>query len=119
MVLDPPVIERWLGSLQDFDSMLVDGRAFYRTHGVGNLLAVGALEVEPDDLLRITDNREVRVMRDHDDLPTHLRFSEHRNEKADHRLVVEVFLGLVENDWDTALVHEQVDDQQQCTAPGG
>ncbi|MCY1554966.1 hypothetical protein D9M68_915820 [compost metagenome] len=66
-----------------------------------------------DDLLCIANNRQVGVVRDHDDLPLFFGFGENGNEQTEHRLVVKILFRLIENDGGLSLVHQQVENQQK------
>ena len=84
--------------------MAVDRRVLNSPSTVRNLLAIGPIKVRPDDLLGITDNGQVRVVRHHDDLPPLLSFGQHRYQETHDSFVVEVFFGLIKDDGVSALV---------------
>ena len=49
------------------------------------------------DLLRVTDYRDVWIMRDHDDLAAFLHCPDDRDEQVIDSLIVEIFFGLIDS----------------------
>src|SRR5476651_2771453 len=115
MIFEPAVIEGRLRPLKYLHHMRVDSRALDGSRGVGDSLAVCSIKMRPDDLLRIADNRKVRVVRNHNDLPTLLSLGEHWHKKTHYSFVVEVFFRLIQNYWVAPPVHQQIEDQEQSS----
>ena len=72
MVLDAAIVERRHRAFQNIDDVPVDGWVLDGAGEIGDLRCILPIEYRPDNLLRITDDREIRIVGDHNDLPTFL-----------------------------------------------
>src|SRR5438067_6181018 len=66
--------ERLPCAFQDVNHVPVHLRILNAARTIGNLVLLFFIHFTPDDLLRVADNREIGIVRDHDDLPSPLRF---------------------------------------------
>ncbi len=66
-----------------------------------------------DDLLRVTDDGDVRVVRYDNNLAPLLRCHEYRNEMCDDGLVVQVTFWLVDDKRLVTLIDDEVENQKE------
>ena len=79
-------------------------------------VAVRAVDEGVDDLLGVAHDGDVRAVGHHDDLAPLLDVLDDWNQQLVDRVVVEVLFRLVHDDRLAALVHQQIEDQQQRAA---
>ncbi len=65
------------------------------------------------DLFRIANDRDVRIVGHHDDLAPVLNRSDHGDKQMEDCLIVQILLGLVDDDRRVALINEQIEHQQK------
>src|ERR1043165_7408850 len=116
VVLVSAIGERWPCSFEDVDEVLVDSRildaAGFVCDGV-----VGVLRnPRPDNLFGVADDGEIRVVRHHDDLSPTLCFGNTGCEEFKDALVIEVLLGLIDDQWPIVLIDDEVEDEQEAAA---
>lgn len=113
VVLRIAQVERWLSPLQDIDDQLRDLGVFDAPGGVGDPIALRLVDACVNDLVCVTDDGKVRVVRHDHDLPPVLRVFDRRNEQRGDRLVVQVLFWLVDYERDISPIDQQVEDEQE------
>ncbi len=116
LVLIPSIIECGLRALENIDDSLVKRGVFDRAREICDAAHSFPVELREDYLFRIAHDGQVWVVRHHDDLPVFFCRVEDWHEQTNDRFIVEIFLGLVEDDGISLLVDQKVEDQKQCPA---
>ena len=113
MIFVASVVEGNFGAFQNIHDVLVRSLMFDRAGIVGDFRAVFPLETCIDDLLRVAHDSQIGVVRNHDDLAKLFRLVYDRNKQTHDRLIVEIFLRLIENDGVPSLIDQKIEDEKK------
>ena len=97
MIFCVAIIESWPRAFEHVQNMFVDNGILDSTAGVSDAVSIGPVDGCVHDLLRVTDYRDVWIMRDHDDLAAFLHCPDDRDEQVIDSLIVEIFFGLIDS----------------------
>ena len=97
LVFRVPEIEGGFRALQDIDDSLNDLRVLDPSGCVNESVAGGFLHRRMNNWLGVTNDREIRIVRHHYDLPMLLRVLDGGNQHCCDGLVVEVIFRLVDD----------------------
>lgn len=104
-----PILESRFRPLQHAYSLL---RCFYLRYCAGRDLELAVSIATLNDLVRVANDRQVRIVRHHDDLAALRRFPEGWHYYASDSIIVEVLFRLIQKQWQSSLVYQKVEEQQ-------
>ena len=109
-ILGSPIVEGRSRAFQDVNDVQIEFGRFDGSHRVLDPIAVRPVDMGVDDLFCITDDGDVRAVRNHDQLPALLHVLDDGNQQSVDRVVVQVLFRLIDDDRVAALVDEKIED---------
>src|SRR5206468_2581987 len=90
-----PLVESWASTLQNVHHRFVNYRVLESAAQIVHAIIVFLVQFCTDHLLRIANNSEIWIVSNNKYLSSPLRFLHTWHEQLVYRLVIQVFLGLV------------------------
>ena len=98
-------VKQWLGTLENIHDHLSNLGVLDGTRGVRDLVPCRSVEACSDDLVSITNNGEIGIVGNYYDLPSLFSLPNRGNKHPRHSLVVQILLGLIDNERYISLVN--------------
>ena len=99
--------ECWPRTLQHGDTQKVRRWVLDRTRGVRNLVAIVLfVHLRMNDLISVAHYRQIRVVRDDDNLTPASGFTQTGHQHIVDRLVVQVVLRLIDDEWNITAINQ-------------
>ena len=106
-----PIVECRVASLKHVNGELIDVVVFNGSGRIVDLIAISLVDLAADNLIGIAVYRKVRIMRHDHHLTTRTGLSDALYEQTNYRFVIEIVLGLVDNDRNFFSIKQQVEDE--------